>query len=1682
MIRQKPSTSSRTGASDAVPRRRSMQLAQAACNAVGSPADREGSTLVVVIALLGALLLLGILALTLSSQEGINSEYFADSAKVPSGDVGPEIYFDYALRQIILGPEPNHAGTQNQFSEHQSALFGGKTSLMANMFGRDLRPYNGPGVNAVWDGTQTDLDMVINVGGAQGSDRIPDRTPASSYLDINVSPAATGSLPDLRSDPPPDVAYSYPDINSPFLSYDGLAPTSSGATLRTLLPSFHRPQYLRGFASGAGNDSNQWYTNSATARRVLRPHVYHRAVAPSNGRIAGPPIAGTPVNARFVSDTFPDDDTAAPDYPLGKFPFPAPSVPVPQGPWSGHVDAMYNADYSGLDADTDNDGIPDSIYIDLGFPAESIGGGKWRVPIFAISIRDADGLFNLNAHGNVYGARGTSAFSQVPFGGSHPSGGTAFISRSNRGASSHEVNPQWGLHAFPASGSPASQIPHQNFFGQTSLDTSNAIQLANMEWWFLCSGIPVYASPSNITDLVLGKFSGLSERSILLNAAGMSAVMKSYDNFPRAGVTGTDDNFNRREGASNFFPLDLEGQGMWVQASTQGRERARHLILNQYRFQAFYNYSIDTGTQPYPLPPIPPPDPGNLYHYGLSVVGSPHFNSLLPSFSSRQHIDEPEEMKLEPAALLGDHSDSPFGPEEAAITQLSDLDLTQLGLTGRVDKLAPVNFAQANIRKLYSPLSWDLKSFGKTYYGPNATGSQRGWEFNNNASLAATLGLPGLIAFPPSTNLSGGSQQPFRDALGALLLSIPVPLDGVVNTAFAGHPQYTRDPMARFSVNHLVEFDPASGRIRFRALTPHPASLGNLPVNSNSSMASQLSNRWYPEYIGGDAYNQEWLARRDRQLMCRDIYTILYMLCGGNDATNYASSSNATKAVYSYDVPTRDQCKMMAQFAVNLVDQLDGDDIITQFEYDIDLSNGWGVDDNAYANSSADPQQNDRRVVYGIEEQQLVFSEANSIWATMIKNIAGVGEDNDATEWKDDKTKNWLHFELQNVSARRVDFTREAWQVAVVPKLPGSRSATVPGTINGEERRLTFRTGSVAASTDSVTARPVLSVITDSEADQDMSGNVRPSTFVLNPHKDLTGVDMSIMYQIAPRALSSSGGVEGTQKDLIKDPAGGFYVNTVDSNGKDAAQPDSMVYNPVVTDLVHVFNFTAASIPEAVEDNLIDAQFNIALELRRRLNPWRDAPNRDASMVPNSGQADDNPWIVVDTIEVPINVFKLRSSSDDHDEIRMALTPLGSYERRELLQNKNNEFIVPTVTDPDNYLYYVKDSIGQRNYCGGTSPGSGSQFHVLQNRNDRNYASVVELFDVPLYGPDELTDYLVNQYDNQNVHPMIAPPAPPNPDTRNMVAGMMFLNPVPPGSSNADEQNRWYRLLEFVEIPSRWHLHYTNKPLTIDAGLHNANPIGVFRTPGRVNLNMIRNPEVLAGLMDDRDVFSLNPSGLPALLDSKEGGVRDWWTQFLWARDGADPLDTSRILPGLPPNLSAPSRQGGRPFRPVESTFNGSDSLEDTVYRKLPSDFAANPPRRLFEVGALNETYLRPTETAARPIEYEMKHRLLEKVVNNSTTRTNVYFVFIQVDFFEAGERTLPLPSGEKVFRVGAKRTTDPSYRGFYVLDRSKALELMTKQHLPRLGDTDANLRKYNYSFDPSFNYKSLILYNRTIE
>ena len=53
------------------------------------------------------------------------------------------------------------------------------------------------------------------------------------------------------------------------------------------------------------------------------------------------------------------------------------------------------------DVDTDNDGIADSFWMDLGMSIVTNSNGQRFKPLFAIHIRDMDGLLNVNAHGNI---------------------------------------------------------------------------------------------------------------------------------------------------------------------------------------------------------------------------------------------------------------------------------------------------------------------------------------------------------------------------------------------------------------------------------------------------------------------------------------------------------------------------------------------------------------------------------------------------------------------------------------------------------------------------------------------------------------------------------------------------------------------------------------------------------------------------------------------------------------------------------------------------------------------------------------------------------------------------------------------------------------------------------------------------------------------------------------------------------------------------------------------------------------------------------------------------------------------------------------------------------------------------------------------------------------------------------
>jgi hypothetical protein len=358
-------------------------------------------------------------------------------------------------------------------------------------------------------------------------------------------------------------------------------------------------------------------------------------------------------------------------------------------------------------------------------------------------------------------------------------------------------------------------------------------------------------------------------------------------------------------------------------------------------------------------------------------------------------------------------------------------------------------------------------------------------------------------------------------------------------------------------------------------------------------------------------------------------------------------------------------------------------------------------------------------------------------------------------------------------------------------------------------------------------------------------------------------------------------------------------------------------------------------------------------------------------------------------------------------------------------------------------------------------------------------------------------------------------------------------------------ENRWYRLLGMVEVPTRSHrgINEPNNvaPYQVAAGSINGS-LGFYRTPGKININTLRYPDIVAGLVGEPDIFNMNftaalPTGLnlpanlsvPYLLQDITGGdsvasappqnpvlgtaaARDWWEQFIATRDGVDPLavgsgGTGLSIPGMPrsingtaPPLGLSVTPGSHPFRGMGfSAYGGVDAngyngpLESTILRALGGD-AVTPPaaptpansgaafdlrRRLFELGTyVQHTGSRPS-TSPPPLDYATKQRLLSRLVGNTTTRSNVFFVWIQVDFFQAkdvGPSLTPADTG--VVRIGAKLGTSPAYRGFFVIDRSQALPLVTSQYLP----TTTTGQPFVFSFNQSFNWQSLVLYQQRIQ
>lgn len=1582
-------------------------------------ADRRGSVLLVVIGLLGMLLLVGIAFYSFAGQEITSSQYYAEGGKEDDGGLSPEKLWSYALEQLILGT--------NDVNKQHSALWGRRHALLSGILGRtgganfdgfDLTPFNGPGINLQYS---TAMGSIGDPYVDQNYDGVDDANPA--LLNLNFSAAATGIANAAAPTAPAlDVDFSTADINSLALGFVGRG-LNGGADINVITPTFHRPQLLR----SGGTPIPNWQLAAATRQRVMRPHPQHDCVifdAPSNSYIMSP--SGL---KRFLSAP----GTNAQGQTVNPFPF-GTAATLQQGVWDLTGPPAGALNYA-WDVDNDGDGIKEGIWMDLDFPMQTLADGRKYVPLFSFTVTDADGLINLNVSGNQAGL--TYPIAGLPLaGGRH-------ISRSNQGLSRAEISPQWALYADPAT-DPASTTQHQVFWNTGA--AISRIEMANIEALFINIGrpeftikntgtfsIPVAASPNyEPTKYYAGRYgelelmapyknqnTGVSTTGIAGYGSG-AAASRDFTYIPQPGrssqlyTSGDDDvdstdghsrldtagyyfmgtSFSRRQSGtaipSFIHPLDYFGEGIGYTVGANGLQtQLSNSGLTTPMQWPFYSYGYSTP--------------------GVDMTGSGFINylnagagsALLPTTHPSQ-TDEADEIIAEWELATSNNTmlnDEILGPDNMLELQATDTTLTTATLQARIRNLAPFNFTQAAaaeaIRHQFTVLSHDRKNFGM---GPF---SRRGWEFN------ADYDSDGYFEFPPaSVSVAGtSSNEPFRQVMRQLLFveqnqttasTTLMQLRLNLNRVLTGYDTTNGPTSSPYGTSGII------GAPIYRDLTPHPIALPNTPITGATWSADAPSGSPSPN-------DQEYWARYDRQRMARDIYVMLYILGGGVDSVNYATASNAGNALY-----TNAQLKEMAQFAVNVVDELDRDEVITKFEYDKNLADGWSLDDNAFNTlTDAENALPDRAVVYGVEAQKLTFSELLGIISRRVETSPGSMTYSNHVATQVDDTGSYDRFytfmELRNASPFNVDLSTGAWQIAVQDDPDGIVN-------NGDETdrvQLTLLSGSV---TSVVSPGAMFTIGTrggPAATDPLIPTNNLPSIFKVDTSGAATPDFTMSSTWIAP----SSGTMD---LDLIP-PTAASPNNTTQFRLTDGSNSAAVAGTDYTTPGAGLDVTTAGNFLYGGPGGNVSAAQEGATHifvLRRRANPMRAMPVSYSSNSANyTAQSVDNPWVEVDRMVMPIwRDFSLLPS-DGMTEVQTKLPPLTSWQRAQPFSRN----LAEATHAPDAGTY-------RSNSVAALNTNSPATFTQIQLHHDRDFASPVDLLSVPLYGPDQVTRRVGQPARFNDDNPAATPTS--------LLAQERFLRPqayanflaglpanplpppvVPPATDYAN--NRWYRLLEFVEVPNQTEQGLRVYPYAL-------------RNSGAVNLNMVRHRGVLAGVIDDPDIPGgayeghHNPaygSEATMLVDQYEPGTRDWWYWFLGSRDGVDPL-TGLILPGTP---------AGRPFRSIGYSERANSSLDDTVLRGLPLDVTGVPltdrdRRGLFEARVSAD---RPSLGGVDVVDAATRHRLLRKVYNNTTTRSNVFVVWISTRFFEAIEH----PTGE--VQIGDVLQGTPDHRGFFIVDRS---------------------------------------------
>ncbi len=1674
---------------------------------------RNGSTLVIVIALLGLLSFLGIVFFSFASQERAASAYFSDAAKFAVEE--PPNVFDHMLRQVIIGPNSSP-------QERLSILQGGRHSIITNMVGRDLSPYSGKGIQVIDSGSGIPGSPLDHNGNQTDWLEFVDSPYARSHPLANYTLRGS-ETPAVTLPPEPDVDYTAPDINSLFLAYKGTAilTNTSGdiQPVQVVIPSFLRPQLMKTTATNhmSGNSvptDPDWLTsfdgsNRNTAKfsaRSFRPNPQHLAGRLPNGTAVFRYVTSGEAAGLGLTGGFPfiplSDDQSGPFDPNGNGRF------GEMGVWTGSVPTVYE-----LDVDNDGDGTRDGIWLDLHYPVQETSAGRIYVVMHSVTIYDLDSLVNLNVHGNLAGLNRTGDLNSV-VGGLVRDGNiqNQFISRSNQGMGPNEINPQWALRR----GVPAA--PNPQFQGNFGRVPANEVEQANLEWIWLLAGRAEYDTFGNLSNVLPGRWGEAENVFKTFRTGGTRLVadlprpgmtgdsgqtinsgVRFGGTFTGPGRTGYDDNGDVMEGEYSPADSQMRAYGHPTDFSGAGRTTAA--------------FPTGFGAGQFSLNPAAHPLRAMLHHDTASSgperwlqYNGYSVNRLMPTGTKRyifgqngvhdEGVASTDDLNLDPVyeALLEDPLETIFDPEfaEGKFDQIfSPSDMIELhlpasivtvdALSKRLSDLAPFALEKAGTnlnRDKFTTLSNALRRFPMTHdlgsdlqFGTTDDGP-RAWEHSADTDGADRNGdgfgdgdNPNSVApvsmgeFPPKffTDINGDGilnsgdtdvqpysvLDPFRPQVRRLLThevgesrnlvgQLPISLNHILDVE-----RNARTPDESAQPIQFLRYMQRAG-LRFRPLTEHPSAAEGTSVLQMATVPKYdpLMPVAFPPTT---PEQREFWARRDRQKLCRDIFVLLYTIGGAQpDVGNPVKirdyrQTNVPGDPLGTALYTHAQLREMAQFAVNLVDAMDSDDVVTKFEYDKNLGDGWQPDDDPYTLEGTpvletDPtfdlvsnlgryrEDNDERgAVYGVEAQQLSFSEVLAVGA-----MAPAASANHLATLHNDATgRNHLFVELQSMVPTPVSLTTTEsdnmdtaiWRIVRRDRKPPMAAASpIGGTLNDGVpfRSMAFRNSTAVNQQIDGGDRFVIGTASDSavaSSDLFVDYNLDSTYELIAPNTTpgtLPIVGVMLTDPLEPSLLPRC------NLDLIHDNHANAFImhdevnnDTTPTKGDFLTALDAYVGNDPM-DLMQGGEFTT-----------VPMGFDLVLQRRANTN----LPSLIHGTIVGE---DPNPWVDVDYVRVQFKDLGITDTDTVTELQTIRLPGILSDERAEPLDDSSRGLFTGS---PANFCY---------NTITGTNSSTNATdgFQLWQPHFDREFASPGEILNVPLFPSMHLTQML----DRARFSPfhqafdvVTSPPAPPDGQARPQLlagAAAKFLEPDFPGDTGADrntpversKDNRWYRLFQFVEVPSRVHRMLGNY-------------LSLQRVPGKLNLNTLRHWEVYAGLIDDATLLDRETTVMNRRVtvdrSIDENGVpvnRDRWVEYLRSRDGQ--ITTVDAATNNAVNLTAPGTLFSKPFRShghLDDSTSGN-GVNSTLLRQNPDDFGnANPEwnRQLLEIGTRSQhetARINLTGDPSRPNTFH-RHQILSKVLNNTTTVSNTFVVFATAGYFEAVES----PIGSGMIRVGSR-------------------------------------------------------------